>query len=211
MARANSSGIPDSRIDEDGDEADAVPSEVGPARGRPTSGRDRTPLPTEDRTMEAPTALLSAAGLHHAYGLLFRTLSAWPLPWTVGLAIAVASLPLLVESLLAPSGDRRWRRLPLGGALHGGVALGGLAASGPAFALCAAAAWTFARFLGPSWRLGRHGLWRALPVMAALLTAIAGAGILLVAGLHLLILSHETLEIPTAAATARLRALLGTP
>jgi hypothetical protein len=47
--------------------------------------------------------------------------------------------------------------------------------------------------------------------MAALLTAIAGAGILLVASLHLLILSHETLEIPTAAAMARLRALLGTP
>jgi hypothetical protein len=162
--------------------------------------------------MDAPTALLSSVSLYHVYGLLFHTLSAWPLSWTVGLVIAIASLPVLVESLFAPRGNRRWRRIPLGGVLHGGIALGGLAASGPALAFYAAAVWTFARFLGPSWRLGRHGFWRALPIMAALLTAIAGAGSLLVVGLHLLLLSHETFDIPTAAAaTARLHALLGTP
>jgi len=159
--------------------------------------------------MAAPADPFSIGGLYRAYTLLFRTLSAGPPSWRIGLAVALASLPLLVESLCAPPGQRHWRRMLLGTALHGGMVVGCLVVSGPILAAYAAVLWTFARFLGPAWRLGRDGFPRALPVMAVLSIAIIGAWVLLLVNLHLLFLSQETVHLPRVLdAIERLGALL---
>jgi len=158
--------------------------------------------------MDALTQLLSSEDLYRGYDFLFRTLAAWPPGQAVALAVAIPTLLLLLESAAAPAGTRRWHRLPVGTALHGGVAAA-FVASGPALALYATLIWAMARLVGSAWRLGRHGFLRGLPVMAGLVIAAGAILLLLPVGFHLLILSHETLEIPNSkAAMGRLRLLL---
>lgn len=157
--------------------------------------------------MDALTHLLSFKNLYRAYDLLFRTFSAWPPGQAVALAVAIPTLLLIIEGLAAPAGQRRWRRLPVGTILHGGLAAAAFASSGPALALYAALIWAMARLLGPAWRLGRHGFLRGLPVFAGLTIAAAAILLLLPVSFHLLILSHETLQTPDAA-VERLRLLI---
>jgi len=159
--------------------------------------------------MDALTQLLSSEDLYRGYDLLFLTLAALPPGQAIALAVAIPTLLLLLESAAAPAGARRWRRLPVGTALHGGVAAAAFVASGPALALYATLVWAMARLVGPAWRLGRHGFLRGLPVMAGLAIAAGAILLLLPVGFHLLVLSHETLETPSSeAAMDRLRLLL---
>jgi hypothetical protein len=159
--------------------------------------------------MDALTQILSSENLYHSYHLLFRTFVAWPPGQALALAVAIPTLLLLLENAAAPAGTRRWRRLPVGAALHASVAAAAFVVSGPALALYAALVWAMARLLGPVWRLGRHGFLRGLPVMAGFAIAASAILLLLPVGFHLLLLSHETLEIPDPeAAIERLRLLL---